>query len=89
MATASLPAATPVRVRARAVLGILRSVVTIAAGAAVTPHKAALSNLASMPLTLAGVACLDFAAFHYVHMIGWAVTGLSLVVLEHLIADEQ
>ena len=52
------------------------------------PHRAALANLLHMPLTVAGVACADFAAFHYIHMIGWAVTAVSLIVLEHLIADE-
>ena len=31
---------------------------------AVKPHKAALANLLHMPLTVAGVACTDFAAFH-------------------------
>lgn len=60
-----------------------------AAVRAVSPHKAALANLASIPLTVAGAGCVDFAAFHYIHMIGWAVTGISLVVVEHLIADEQ
>ena len=61
----------------------------MAAGKAVTPHKAALGNLASMPLTALGAACIDFAAFHVGHGWGWLITGLSLVVLEHLIADED
>ena len=56
---------------------------------ALTPHKAALGNLASMPLTAAGAACIDFAAWHISHGVGWLVMGVSLVVLEHLIADEQ
>ena len=56
---------------------------------AVKPHKAALANLLHMPLTVAGVACADFAAFHYIHMIGWAVTAVSLIVLENVIADED
>ena len=55
---------------------------------AVRPHKAALANLKDMPLTVLGVAGVDFAAFHYVHMIGWLVTGISLIVVEHIIADE-
>ena len=55
---------------------------------AVKPHKAALANLLHMPLTVAGVACADFAAFHISHGWGFLVTGVSLIVLEHLIADE-
>lgn len=42
-----------------------------------------------MPLTVAGVGCIDFAAYHLSHGWGWLATGLSLVVLEHIIADEQ
>lgn len=54
----------------------------------VTPHKASLRNLASMPLTVLGFASIDFAAFHLAHGWGWLVTGLSLILLEHLIADD-
>lgn len=72
--------------------GAARSVLRAVKAAAVkvaSPHRAALANLKDMPLTLAGAACVDFAAFHYIHMIGWVVTGVSLVVLEHAIADES
>lgn len=55
---------------------------------AITPHKAALGNLAHMPLTVAGAGCIDFAAFHLAHGWGWLVTGISLVLLEQAIADE-
>jgi hypothetical protein len=55
----------------------------------VTPHKAVLANLRSIPLTVAGVAAIDFAAFHLAHGWGWLVTGVLLVVVEHLIADER
>lgn len=56
---------------------------------ALSPAKPVLANLGSIPLTVIGLACVDFAAFHYIHMIGWAVTGASLFILEHLIADER
>ena len=56
---------------------------------AVKPHKAALANLLHMPLTVAGVSVIDFAAFHISHGWGFLVTGVSLIVLEHLIADEN
>lgn len=56
---------------------------------AALPHRAALANLRAIPLTVAGTACVDFAAFHYIHALGWLVTGVSLMVLERMIADEQ
>lgn len=59
-----------------------------AAVKAITPHKAALGNLASIPLTVLGAASIDYAAFHLAHGWGWLVTGISLVLLEHAIADE-
>lgn len=70
---------------ARSAVRVTKSVVV----KAVTPHRAALANLRAIPLTVAGTGSVDFAAFHYIHMIGWAVLGVSLVVLEHLIADEK
>lgn len=76
----------------RRLRGAARSVLRVAKAAVVkaaTPHRAALANLKAIPLTVLGAVCVDFAAFHYIHMIGWVVTGVSLVVLEHLIADES
>jgi hypothetical protein len=52
-------------------------------------HKASLKRLTEIPLTVIGVGCVDFAAFHLGNGWGWLVTGLSLVVLEHLIADTE
>lgn len=68
-----------------------RFVATVAglAKRAVTPHKAALANLKAIPLTVAGAGCVDFSAFHLAHGWGWLVTGISLVLLEHIIADDQ
>lgn len=40
-----------------------------------------------MPLALLGTACIDFAAFHW-HVLGWLVTGVSLWLIEHMIADD-
>ena len=79
----------PVSSRLRVIAATLYGVVTTAAGKAVTPHKAALGNLASIPLTVAGAACIDFAGFHLAHGWGWLITGISLVLVEHLIADDQ
>ena len=59
------------------------------ATAAVLPHRAALANLRAIPLTAAGAASIDFAAFHIGHGWGWLATGISLVILEHIIADER
>lgn len=55
--------------------------------AAVQPHKAAIGRLAEMPLTVLGVGFIDFAGFHYIHMVGWLVTGISLLWIERVIAD--
>ena len=53
-----------------------------------TQHKASVKRLSEIPLTVTGIAFIDFAAFHVAHGLGWLVTGISLLILEHLIADE-
>lgn len=53
------------------------------------PHTASLRRLADMPLSVLGTGSIDFAAFHWAHSWGWLVTGLSLWLLEHLIADPE
>ena len=52
------------------------------------PARPALANLAAMPLHVAGLGCIDFAAFHLAHGWGWLVMGASLIWLEHVLADE-
>lgn len=59
-----------------------------AASAVVRPHKASLVRLTEMPLAVLGTGCVDFAAFHW-HVLGWLVTGVSLWVVESLIADDD
>lgn len=58
------------------------------AGAVVRPHRGALANLRQMPMFLAGLASMDFAAFHLAHGWGWLATGISLIIAEHAAADE-
>ena len=70
------------RLRARSVSVLLASVAVVFA-----PHKASLKRLTEIPLTVCGVAAIDFAGFHIAHGWGWLITGLSLIVVEHLIAD--
>jgi hypothetical protein len=55
----------------------------------VTPHKAALKNLAQIPLTIVGTGCVDYAAFHLASGWGWLVTGISCVFIEQIIAEED
>ena len=93
MVTRALPV--PGAARPRRFASRLRGLAATAGSAArtvtamaVKPHKAALANLLHMPLTVAGVASIDFAAFHIAHGWGFLITGLSLIVLENLIADE-
>ncbi len=42
-----------------------------------------------MPLTLIGTGCVDFSAFHVSHGLGFLVSGLSLYLVEHMIADDD
>ena len=81
----SVPGFARARRAVAAAIGVVQSV----AIGAITPHKAALGRLADIPLTVAGIGCIDFAAFHIAHGWGWLVTGASLILLEHLIADDS
>jgi hypothetical protein len=54
-----------------------------------TPHKASVRRLADMPLAVIGTGAIDFSAWHLGHGWGWLVTGLSLWLIEHLIADPE
>jgi hypothetical protein len=48
-----------------------------------------LRNLFSMPLSVLGYAAIDIGVFRASSIAGWIVTGLSLIWLEYLIADEE
>lgn len=56
---------------------------------AIKPHRASLSTLMHMPLYCAGVASVDFAAFHMGHGWGWLALGASLILTERIIADDE
>ena len=56
---------------------------------AAAPARAPLANLAQIPLTVAGIGCIDAAAYIGNEIAGLVVIGLSLLALEHLIADEE
>lgn len=83
------PVVRPALSRLRLLVGALLVTAAGAAGVAMKPHKASLARLWDMPLTVVGVGFGDFAAFHLAHGWGWLVTGISLVVLEHLISDPE
>lgn len=53
-----------------------------------SPAKPVLSNLAASPLFVCGVGLIDASAFVLNLALGLAVTGVSLIVLEHVISDE-
>ena len=57
--------------------------------AVVAPHRASLARLWDIPLTVLGTAGIDFASFHVNHGVGFLVTGLSLLVIEHMISDSD
>lgn len=52
------------------------------------PARAPLANLAASPLHAAGLACIDAGVFTASLTAGLIITGLSLMWLEHVIADE-
>lgn len=54
-----------------------------------SPHKASLSRLADIPLTVAGAGCVAAGVFLASAVAGFIVLGFSLVLLEYLIADES
>jgi hypothetical protein len=82
-------AAIPGRPRFARHLAAARTGAARAARRLVRPHRAALANLAGIPLTVAAVPLIDFAAFHLGHGWGFLITGMSLIAVEHLIADED
>lgn len=53
-----------------------------------TPAKPVLVNLASIPLTVAGIGLIDVGVFYASTIAGFIITGITLIVLEHLAADE-
>lgn len=63
--------------------------VTAAAAKALSPHKASLVRLTEIPLTVMGAGCIDAAAFVGNTIAGLVVTGISLIIVEHLIADDD
>lgn len=83
MATAAIP-----RPRPASALPRLGKSLTRRVAAMVKPAKPVLANLASIPLHVAGLGCIDAAAFTGNTIAGLVVTGLSLIWLEHVIADE-
>lgn len=50
---------------------------------------APVARLLEMPLMVAGLGCVDVGAFVGNEIAGLVVTGLSLIGLEYLIADDE
>ena len=73
--------------RVRIFLVSTAALVALSVRRAAAPHKASLARLWDVPLSVLGLGCIDFAAFHVAHGWGWLVTGLSLFLLEYMIAD--
>jgi hypothetical protein len=82
----TLPALAGPRLRQRASsVGVW---IAAAAGRLLCPVKPVLRNLASIPFTVAGWACIDVGVFQAGTVAGFIVTGVTLMVLEHQIADQ-
>lgn len=65
------------------------SVIKAGAVKVLSPHRASLARLSDIPLTVAGVGCIDAGIFLASTMAGMIATGISLILIEHLIGDEQ
>ena len=52
------------------------------------PHRVFLRRLGEIPLTVGGLGCIDTGVFQASSVAGWIATGLSLILLEYLVADE-
>lgn len=52
------------------------------------PSKPVLRNIASIPLTTLALCCFSIGAFVAFPVAGWFTTGVCLIYLEHLVADE-
>lgn len=87
MASVAVPASAASGRALRTLRRLAGNVASVAA-AAVRPHKASVARLADMPLAVLGTGGIDFSAFHVNHGVGWLVLGVSLWVVEHLIADD-
>ncbi len=72
------------RMRTSAVMKRARNLLAVI----LSPARPALANLISIPLTVAGIGFIDTGVFLASAIAGWIVTGVSLLVLEHMIADE-
>jgi hypothetical protein len=72
----------------RPLLGRLASEAGRLARRLLSPAKPALGNLASIPLTVAGWACVAAGVFAVSTTAGLISGGVILMVLEHQIADE-
>ena len=88
MATAALDR----KVRSRrfaAVASVVSAAVVAGIHRLVKPKSASVANLRAIPLTVAGLACIDTGVFIASTVAGWIVTGLTLIVLEYMISDES
>lgn len=87
--TVSRDPAGPRFTRSRAAFAALRRGVVVTTTAVLAPHRAVPRRLLEMPLTLTALGFVDTAAWQAPHWVGWLVTGFSLLVVEHLISDDE
>lgn len=75
--------------RTAAVTSVVFAAVVAGLRRLVKPKSASLANLRKMPFSVAGLGCIDVGVFTASTVAGWIVTGLGLMVLEFMIADED
>ena len=51
--------------------------------------RAVFSNLLQIPFTCIGMICINVGFFHIIHEWGWVTSGITLIILEAMIADKD
>jgi hypothetical protein len=52
-------------------------------------HAMSVNRLFDIPLTIVGFGCIDSASFNITTWFGLVVTGISLFIIERMIADDD
>ncbi len=84
----TIPVFAPRHAQLRNRLNTVRGHGIRALAALVRPVKPVAANLARIPLTVAAIGILDGNVISWNVHIGLLITAASLVLLEHLLADE-
>jgi hypothetical protein len=68
---------------------IVLAALTTAFVSAATESKAVLSKLFQIPFTCIGLICINIGFFEKIGTWGWITSGISMIILEAMIADKD